>query len=72
MRIHLTDRSLLVKTTLTSFQDQLPKDQFLRVHRSYLVNSHVISAHTYNDIEIGSIEIPIGTSYKQKAFDFLK
>ena len=72
VRIHFSDTSLLVKTTLTSFQGLLPKDQFIRVHRSYLVNIHVISAHTYNDIEIGSIEIPIGTSYKQKTFDVLK
>jgi len=72
IRIHLPDKSLLVKTTLTSFANQLPKHQFIRVHRSYLVNINVISAHTYNDIEIGAIEIPIGGSYKQKTFDFLK
>ncbi|MDB4292436.1 LytTR family DNA-binding domain-containing protein [Maribacter sp.] len=72
IRIHLPAKSLLVKTTLTNFEKLLPQNQFIRVHRSYLVNSHVISAHTYNDIEIGAIEIPIGTSYKQKTFDFLK
>lgn len=72
IRIHLADTSLLVKSTLSNFENQLPNNQFIRVHRSYLVNSKVISAHTYNDIEIGTIEIPIGTSYKQKTIDFLK
>lgn len=72
VRIHLSDTSLLVKTTLTNFEEQLPKTQFIRVHRSYLVNTNVISAHTYHDIEIGKIEIPIGNSYKQKIFDILK
>lgn len=72
VRIHLANTSLLVKTTLTRFENLLPKSQFIRVHRSYLVNVNAISAHTYTDIEIGSIEIPIGTSYKQKTFDVLK
>ncbi len=72
VRIHLPDKSLLVKSTLSDFGNQLPKNQFIRVHRSYLVNINVISAHTYNDIEIGAIEIPIGNSYKQMVFAHLK
>lgn len=71
VKIHLVDSSLLVKTTLTNFEEQLPRLQFIRVHRSYLVNVDVITAHTYNDIEIGAIEIPIGTSYRQKIVGFL-
>lgn len=72
VRIHLKDKSLIIKTTLTHFESQLPKDSFLRIHRSYIINLNKVSAHTHNDIELAEIEIPIGNSYKQKVFELLK
>jgi len=72
VRIHTAEKKLVIKTTLSNFESQLPNDNFLRVHRSYLVNMRQITAHTAKDIEIGAIEIPIGASYKQKVFDLLK
>ena len=65
----MSDKLLLVKTILTGSQNQLSKNQFIRVHRSYLVNINVISAHSYDDTEIGTIEISIGNSYKQKCLN---
>jgi len=72
VRIHLEDKSLIVKTTLTHFESQLPSNIFLRIHRSYIVNLSKVTAHTHNDIELSKMEIPIGNSYKQKVFELLK
>ena len=71
VRIHETHRKTIVKTTLTDFFKTLPETQFLRVHRSYVVNNLKITAHTSMDIEIGEIEIPIGISYKQRVMEVL-
>jgi len=72
VKIHLLNRRLLVKTTLTDFEEQLPMETFLRTHRSYLINLDHITAHTFKDVEIGEMEIPIGVSYKQRVLDRLK
>jgi len=72
IRIHMHDQKLMVKTTLTDFETKLPSSQFLKLHRSYIVNVNHITAHTAKDVEIGTIEIPIGISYKQKVIDSLK
>ncbi|TMM58315.1 response regulator transcription factor [Maribacter algarum] len=72
VKIHLINKRLMVKTTLIDFEQQLPSESFLRIHRSYVVNLNHITAHTLKDVEIGEIEIPIGVSYKQSVFEKLR
>lgn len=72
VKIHCADRRILVKTSLSAFEEELPAENFVRIHRSYILNLDQITAYTAYDIEIGSIEIPIGVSYKQKVFERLK
>jgi two-component system, LytTR family, response regulator len=72
IKIHTTDKNLLVKQTLASFEEELPPADFIRIHRSYIVNLKHITAYTAHDIEIGAAELPIGVSYKQKVFERLE
>ncbi len=64
IKIHLSNEKLILKHGITAFEQKLNK-QFIRVHRSYVVNSEKITAYTKNDIELGRIEIPIGEFYKK-------
>jgi DNA-binding LytR/AlgR family response regulator len=63
-RMFLTDRKLLAGMHLKMFESMLPKDQFMRVHRSYIVNLTRINSLNGNTIELDKIEIPIGANYK--------
>lgn len=65
VRIHTTREKLVVKGNIGSMSSKLPEDQFLRVHRSYVVAINKVTAYTNLDVEIGNIEIPIGQTYKQ-------
>ncbi len=69
--IHTSEAQITSKNTITNFEELLPSG-FLRVHRSFIVNSSKITAFTHQDIEIGDKEIPIGTSYKRAVLDQLK
>lgn len=71
IRIHLQDSSIMIKHGITSFEEKLDT-RFLRIHRSYIVNSTKITAFTKQDVEIGKIEIPIGDFYKAKVLQHLK
>lgn len=44
VKIHTSDKSYLVRTSLTDMQNQLPPQQFIRIHRSYLVNLDCIAS----------------------------
>ena len=50
---------------------ELAEKSFLRVHRSFIVNTTKVTAFTPHDIEIGEVEIPIGVSYKGKVLEIL-
>lgn len=52
-----------IKSALTTFLAQLD-GRFLRIHRSYVVNMEKITAFTKQDVEIGTIELPIGEMYR--------
>ena len=71
VRIHLQDKKVITKETIGNFLEKLPH-QFLRVHRSYVVNTAKITAFTSLDVEIETQEIPIGASYKNEVMQFLK
>ena len=71
IRIHLQDSSIMIKHGITSFEEKLDT-RFLRIHRSYIINSTKITAFTKQDVEIGKIEIPIGDFYKANVLQHLK
>jgi len=64
IKIHLADQELVAKEKISEFEQQLPSSTFLRIHRSFIINLAQLSAYTAQDVEIGSVEIPIGVSYK--------
>ena len=70
IKIHMTNSKLLIKYGISTFEDQL-NSNFIRVHRSYIVNKQKVTVFTKQDVEIGDIEIPLGDSYKKYALDKL-
>ncbi len=64
IRIYLLDETHTIKYGLSAFFELLPP-HFLRIHRSYIVNTDKVSAYSRHDVEIGDHPIPIGESYKE-------
>ena len=72
IKIHTTnDKRIVSKYKIGEIEEELIDKKFLRIHRSYIVNTSKISAFTMSDIEVNSVEIPIGASYKEKVISFL-
>ncbi|MEM8999288.1 MAG: response regulator transcription factor [Bacteroidota bacterium] len=71
IRIHLVNETLVIKEQLGRIVEELPP-HFIRVHRSYVINTKKITAYTTHDIEIGKLEVPIGGKYKEYVFHYLK
>lgn len=71
IKIHSINEKHTIKYSISNFQKLLDQ-RFLRVHRSFIVNTDKITAYTKQDIEIGTIEIPIGERYKGTVLKFLK
>ena len=65
IRIFLTNGQIITKQTITAIEAMLPHDDFMRVHRSFIVSHKKISAYNQNSVFIGKIELPLGPLYKQ-------
>lgn len=55
-----------VSYSLKYWKDKLPVNQFIQVHRSYIVNLNLVEKTSSNQIEIGKAKIPLGRVYKKK------
>lgn len=73
VKIYLTDhpKPILSLMTLKSLEEKLPSDQFMRVHRSYIVSLNKITTIERSRIVFGSTYIPIADGYKEKFQEFL-
>jgi len=57
---------------LNEIEDLLSKNNFLRIHRSFIAAKDKISAFTTTDVEINNKSIPIGRSYKEFVLSVLQ
>lgn len=71
VKIHSSNKSVVTKEAISSFAAKLPPE-FLRIHRSFIVNTKKVTAFTKVDVEINDTELPIGSSYKETVIGFLK
>lgn len=62
--IHITGRKLITHITLTSLENQLPKDRFLKVHKSFLVSVPHIQAIEGHELIVDNARIPISRNLK--------
>jgi DNA-binding LytR/AlgR family response regulator len=71
LKIHTGENTLITHQTMTDIEKLLPAGQFIRVHKSYIVAISHIRAIYGNSIEVNSITIPIGISYKDKVMELI-
>lgn len=72
VKIHLNTKTLVTRETISNLEAKLPKDDFIRVHRSYLVAINQILSYTNEIIEVQGKEIPLSRSYKNEVLDRLQ
>lgn len=65
LRIHTTTKKIMTLRNFSSLTNELPADQFIRIHKSYLIALPHLSAIGKDWVMIGEHRIPIGRSYKE-------
>ena len=73
IKIHLEDGNfVLSRNTLKAILNDLPTQQFFRIHKSYIVSKSKINYIGTKYVKIGTIELPFGKSYEADLKGFLK
>lgn len=70
VKIHLNDGTapVLSLMRLKTLEEMLPKEDFVRVHKSFIIRMERIEAIERNHIIIGSDRIPIGETYQDSLY----
>lgn len=67
--MHSENQKVITAMNIKTIYDQLPKDMFVRVSKSYVINVKHIGSIDNNTVYIGANEIPIGSIYRDFFFN---
>jgi hypothetical protein len=69
LKIITKSKVYVTRLTLKEAEERLPKGQFIRISRSYIVNRKQVDRKQADAVWIGSKELPIGKVYKRYVAD---
>lgn len=69
---HIIDKKIISNQRLKIVEKELPSNQFIRVHRSYIINKTKVTGLKGRDLYLDKLNIPVSDSYfehvKQELF----
>ncbi|PLW98095.1 MAG: DNA-binding response regulator [Marinilabiliales bacterium] len=72
LRVHTHSEKIMTLQTFAKMEELLPSDNFIRVHKSFIVAIDKIKSVEKNRITIGETIIPISDTYRNSFFLFLQ
>lgn len=70
--IHLNTKKILTLEKMKHFVQQLPTQNFIRIHKSYIIAIDKIDFIERNRIVIGDKRLPLGATYKEAFWEKIK
>ncbi|RKR82125.1 LytTR family two component transcriptional regulator [Mucilaginibacter gracilis] len=67
--LYLNDQKVITAMNLKQIHQKLPQERFLRVSKSYIVNTSFVKTFDNNAIYIGENEVPIGNAFRDAFFE---
>jgi len=64
IKVVTRSKTVISKQSISSLEDLLPRDAFIRIHRSYIVSLSKIESYTSELVEIARQELPISRMYR--------
>ncbi len=72
IKIHLNSKTIVTRETISAIEAKLPKKQFIRIHRSFIVSISNITSFTNEHITIANKALSISRGYKQTVLKLLE
>jgi len=64
-RIFTKDKEYILSATLKTIEEKLPRNLFVRIHRSYIINLTQIEVVAESYVAIGRVTIPVSAGLKE-------
>lgn len=69
---HTTKQRITTLFSLKDLEERLPSDQFIRIHKSYIISLKHIDMIEKNILQIAGKKLPVGGSYKDNLMSLFK
>lgn len=67
--LYTQQEQIVTYNTLKYYEENLPKHQFIKIHKSFLVSLSMIEKTDTNEVYVLGKELPLGDTYKSDFFD---
>lgn len=66
LKVHLksASRPIVTRMPMKTIEEELPADQFIRIHKSYIVSVSFITSIRKSSVFVDSLELPLGDTYR--------
>ncbi len=71
IQTHSTKKRLL-RSVITDLHQQLPENDFIRIHRSFVVNRKMITEYKASHVVVQNTKLPVGRTYREKLNERIK
>lgn len=72
IRVVVTSGTIITKQSISSVERVLPKDRFLRIHRSFIISLNKVESFSNELVWLGKTELPISRMYRREVEKSLK
>jgi DNA-binding LytR/AlgR family response regulator len=71
IKIVMAAKTIITYQRISYMEEKLPEDNFIRMHKSFIVNLHQIKAYKCDRLRVGNEVLPVGRFYKKRLIERL-
>jgi len=71
LKIHSTENVIITHQTMSEMENILPSNQFIRIHKSYIIAATRIKTVFGNSVDMEIVTLPIGLNYKERIMSYI-
>ena len=71
IKLVTNEGNVVILSTMKAFEQKLPKDKFLRIHKSYIVNLEKVEKFNSKNVELEGIQVPLSRNKKTELAEAL-
>ncbi len=72
VKVITAGKNYMVRDSLTEFEHKFSTDYFIRIHKSYIINTQKITGFNSIQVILKNTQLPIGRMYREKVMSILK
>jgi len=65
IKLYMSDKKLVTNLSMKKIENLLPKDQFYRIHKSFIISLSKLESIEGNLVKINNTKLPVGNSFRQ-------